>query len=89
MIRNRAVSGSMLMATLLFAATAVVPPRANAAEEDLRKCVDGAWADYNECLVGSSTSWGKKLCDIYFQAEVVLCSAKYIGEVKKSFNGES
>jgi hypothetical protein len=74
-------------ALMLLAALAPHAVRAETEEAGWKECMDHEWADYNSCLLNSGTAWERKLCDIYFEAGVVLCGAKYVGEVKKAAGG--
>lgn len=48
-------------------------PRPVAAAETAAPCMDAAWAKYNECLVQSDLELWKKLCDLDFFLDVVIC----------------
>ena len=75
--------GAAAILTFALLGVTLGPAPAEAAvAKTLEECVDGEWADYNSCLMNAGTSWGRKMCDIYFQAGVALCAAKYAGEVK-------
>lgn len=49
---------------------------------DFVKCQDGAWADYNKCLMSTNVKWEKSLCDLAFQADVAWCASVYWHRLK-------
>jgi hypothetical protein len=53
------------------AGAAAFPRSADAAKAT--GCMDGAWAEYNDCLVGARWEAMKKLCDLYFYADAYAC----------------
>ncbi|HEX6132799.1 MAG TPA: hypothetical protein VFZ24_02375 [Longimicrobiales bacterium] len=68
------VSRSVVLATLMTAAAAVVAPAADAEHEIVPTCTDGAWADYNSCLVGAGSEFGRRMCDLRFVLDLTLCA---------------
>lgn len=72
--------------TVMLIAMSWKPAAAAETETGLEECMESEWADYNSCLMRAGSSWGRKMCDIYFSAGAALCGAKYAGEFKKSLN---
>lgn len=78
----------LLGAALLMAVALAVPQRAEAAAEaDYKKCFDDAWAEYNSCLLDAATKFQRLTCDIFFEADAVICGAKFVGVVTKEAAG--
>jgi hypothetical protein len=82
----REAVGSVTALTVLTLVTVslVAPQRVAADGTEWRHCVDGAWGEYNGCLMESSGWFDRKVCDIAFQLDVVVCSARVIGEIKEA-----
>lgn len=76
---------AVLVALSLLAPSAVSGATSNPGTT-WRECVDNSFADYNGCLMESDGWFHRKICDIAFEADVVWCSAKYIGEVKSAYD---
>ena len=68
---------TVLLPAFLLAVAALAVPRPAAGALALRECTNAAWADYNSCLMETSSWWVQKGCDISFQAEYVRCWAKW------------
>ncbi|HEX6309425.1 MAG TPA: hypothetical protein VFZ69_14610 [Longimicrobiales bacterium] len=68
------VSRSVVFATFLTTAAAVVAPAVDAEQEIVPSCTDGAWADYNSCLVGAGSEFGRRLCDLRFVLDLTVCA---------------
>lgn len=66
----------------------LVPADARGAEA-WKECVDEAFAGYNTCLMNSGGWFERKLCDLDWELEVALCTAKAVGEIRNAWNGES
>lgn len=81
---NRALAALPLLALLLLS-----PARAPAAEaSNLKACTNGAWAEYNSCLVDSYSGWERTECDITFSSDYALCYARYFGLVRSILVGD-
>lgn len=69
----------VMFGVLSVAAGAVAFPRSAEAAR-ATACMDGAWAEYNECLVESRWEAMKKLCDLQFYADAYACARESIAE---------
>ncbi|CAN5645349.1 hypothetical protein BH23GEM9_BH23GEM9_07200 [soil metagenome] len=84
-----ALAGLIAVAVLALAAA----PRSAAGAEEAgpgtvwRQCMDGAWADYNSCLMEADGWLHRKVCDLAFELDVVYCTAKTAGEIRNAWNG--
>lgn len=77
---------AVLLAVALVGAAFLFAPRdLYGAEATWKECVDAAFAEYNDCLMESSSWFNRKLCDLDFELEVVICSAAAAGDVKKAW----
>ncbi|HEX6309426.1 MAG TPA: hypothetical protein VFZ69_14615 [Longimicrobiales bacterium] len=65
----------------------LLPGRARAG--DWKECVDDAFVDYNSCLMNSGGWFDRKLCDLDWEFEVALCTAKAVGEIRNAWNGDA
>jgi hypothetical protein len=80
---RRALAALPLLALLLIS-----PARAPAAEaSNLKACTNGAWSEYNSCLVDTYSEWERTECDISFSADYALCYARYFGLVRSVLVG--
>jgi hypothetical protein len=87
----RARTGVLAGLITVAAAAAALPARVSGAVEGVgtvwRECVDEALLDYNGCLMESENWFHRKICDLAFELDVVACTAKAIGEIRNSWNG--
>jgi len=74
-------------AVMLLAAAAPRALRAETETQTWKECMDAEWKDYNGCLLDSATSFQRRVCDIFFEAGVTLCGAKWVGDVKRAASG--
>ena len=72
-------------AVVLMALLLVVPGRARA--DGWKACVDGAFVDYNTCLMISTSWFERKLCDLDWEFDVALCTARAVGGIRNAWNG--
>lgn len=77
----RALLALPFLALLLLAPAAA--PAATSSE--LKQCTDKAWAEYNTCLVQTSSEWERNGCDVAFSTDYAMCWAKYLGTIKAFF----
>jgi hypothetical protein len=79
-------AGRRALAAAVAVAVAVLgvalPGKVSAGE--WKACVDTAFADYNSCLMSAGGKFDRWLCDIDFELDIVLCSAKFVGDVKEA-----
>lgn len=87
--RSNVGGGTRLRAVLaslgLLAALFLLAPRELHGEGDWKECVDGAFLDYNDCLMESSSWFNQALCDFNFEFEVALCTAYIVGDIKEAY----
>lgn len=50
-------------------------PASVRAQDEIRSspCMDDAWSEYNACLVGSGSEFGRRICDIAFIYDTLEC----------------
>jgi hypothetical protein len=70
----------------LLAALFLLAPRDLHGADSWKECVDESFADYNDCLMETTSWFNRKLCDINWELEVTLCSAYIIGDIRKAYN---
>jgi hypothetical protein len=70
---------------LLGALFLIGPPDVQGAKSFFSQCMDTAFADYNECLMESSSWFSQKLCDFSWEFDAAYCTAAAIGDVKKGY----
>ena len=75
---RRALAALPLLSLLLLAPA----PSPAATASDLYTCTRRVWAEYNSCLVETSTEWERTGCDVAFSADYALCWARYLGMMK-------
>jgi hypothetical protein len=63
-----------------------VPQTASAEAGEWRHCIDDAFADYNSCLMESEAWLSRKICDLSWELDVVLCTAQRLGEINAALN---
>jgi hypothetical protein len=51
-----------------------------------RKCVDSATLDYNTCLMEAGSGFSRMICDVSWEIDVAVCTAKAIGEIRGALN---
>lgn len=76
----------LVAAVAIIAAFMLLAPRSLHGAVTWKECVDGAFADYNSCLMESTSWFNRKLCDLSWEAEMALCSALKLGEIRKAYN---
>lgn len=86
------VLGGVMLRRVVFASLVLLAALIALAPGDVRgqtwkECVDGTFAEYNECLMNSGGWFEQKLCDISWEFEVSLCTAKKVGEVRHAWSG--
>lgn len=92
--RGEVIRGSTRLRVLLasvglLAALFLLAPRDLHGAKSWKACVDEAFAEYNECLMESTSWFNRKLCDVNWELEVVLCSAYIAGDIKNAYNDGS
>lgn len=85
---NGMLGKALLVAVALLGSAFLLAPRAlyGAEAAPWKECVDKAFAEYNDCLMENSSWFNRKLCDLQFELDVVICSAAAAGDVKKAWN---
>lgn len=76
----------LLASVGLLAALLLVAPRDLSGAESWKECVDGAFADYNSCLMESSSWFNRSLCDLNWELETAVCTAGQLGNIREAFN---
>lgn len=74
--------GAALSALLLLGVMLLTNAQQANAQEDFSECVDGAFAEYNSCLMNSTWWLSRTICDLDFEADVVRCGAEQVGQIK-------
>lgn len=83
-VRRYALVASLLVLSLVVLMT----PRLSAqSRESWRVCVDNSLLDYNRCLGEAGTNFGRLICDLSWEFEVVRCTAEKLGDIRNAFNG--
>ena len=79
-LRSRWVIGLGVLALIAF-----LTPAANAEESgpgtEFRECRNQAWADYNECLVESTSRWGRAMCDVAWDLDNIGCDVELMKDL--------
>lgn len=70
---------AMLAVAVVLGVTAARPQHAEAAVA-ATTCMDGTWADYNECLVEAGSEFRRKFCDLEFLVDTYVCADKALKE---------
>jgi hypothetical protein len=71
----------------LLAALFLLAPRdVRGATTNWKECVDEAFAGYNDCLMESTSWFNRKLCDLDWELDTALCTARALGDIKNAFN---
>lgn len=83
-MRRRVLFASLV---LLAALLALAPGEARG--QTWKECVDDSFAGYNDCLMSSGGWFDRKLCDISWEFEVSLCTARSVGDIRDAWNGEN
>ena len=82
---------AVLLAVALLGSAFILAPRdLFGAAAGWKECVDDAFADYNSCLMESSSWLSRKVCDFDFEFDIAVCTAGALGDVRKAWeNGSS
>lgn len=85
--RGRARIHAVLVSLGLLGALFLIgPPDLRGEKSFFSQCMDDAFADYNECLMDSSSWFSRKLCDFSWEFDAAYCTAAAIGDVKVGYN---
>ncbi|HSK20959.1 MAG TPA: hypothetical protein VK912_17520 [Longimicrobiales bacterium] len=70
----------------LLGALFLLAPREAYGAKSWKQCVDESFAEYNECLMETTSWFNRKLCDLDWELKVALCSAYIAGDIKNAYN---
>lgn len=90
--RNEGMRGGARLRLLLASMAALIallllaPGRLNA---DWKSCVDESFVQYNSCLMDAGGWFERKLCDLDWEFDVALCTARAVGEIRDAWNGDN
>lgn len=87
--RGRARVHAALVSLGLLAALFLLAPRDLHGAKSFKECIDGTFADYNSCLMESTSWFNRKLCDISWEFEVAVCAAQKVGDVINGYEDGS
>lgn len=76
---------ALLVSVGLLAALFLLAPRDLHGGWSWKDCIDDSFMGYNSCLSGTGSRFEKFLCDVSWEIEVVVCSAKAAGNVRKGY----
>lgn len=76
---------ALLVSVGLLAALFLLAPRDLHGGWSWKDCIDGSFAGYNGCLSATDSRFEKFLCDVSWEIEVIGCSARAAGNVRKGY----
>jgi hypothetical protein len=90
-VRGETIAGSgrmryVLAAIGLVVALFMLAPGDALGAKTWKECVDDAFADYNDCLMESTSWFNRTLCDLSWELEVAVCTAAKLGDIKNAYN---
>jgi hypothetical protein len=80
-MRLRALIASVGLLAALF----LLAPRDLHGAKTWKECIDGSFASYNACLSSSDSRFERFLCDVAWELDVAVCTAKAVGDVKEGY----
>lgn len=84
-MRDSARRALVLASVGLLAVLLLLAPRDLQGAESWKECVDGAFAEYNDCLMESTSWFNQALCDLNWEFQVAVCTAAAFGDVKNAY----
>ena len=81
-MRGRAGIRALLVSFGVLGALLLVPRDLRGEKSFYAQCMDDSFADYNECLMESTSWFSRALCDLSWEFDAAYCTAAAIGDVK-------
>ncbi|MBR9989600.1 MAG: hypothetical protein KFH98_07585 [Gemmatimonadetes bacterium] len=88
-MRGSARRTLVLASVGLLAVLFLLVPRDLQGAKTWKECIDDSFAEYNECLMESTSWFNRALCDLNWELQVAVCTASAFGDIKNAYEDGS